>query len=238
MNACPNHVWNHTSGCVCVANGSISAEVLDIDLMATTSATASTWRDWWPSPTGTEPIDASSWASAASEQAWVDAYNATPKEQRRPLELIHGSPKSALELTGHTHFGDRCTAMDRLYNTMDSVEDGYIHTYRWRGDLNPMLMPDTVANLVVHPHSPFGDAFYDTLAGEVAEMCDTDPDDFVEDAESSFAEHPDAAVRYENNTEGNGDGGLVSLAVASSSPDLEYVGSRQVTEEDFEYIAY
>jgi hypothetical protein len=33
-NPCPNNVWNHTDGCACVANGSITAECADVDLTA------------------------------------------------------------------------------------------------------------------------------------------------------------------------------------------------------------
>jgi hypothetical protein len=32
-NPCPNNTWNHTTGCTCVPNGSVTAEVADIDLM-------------------------------------------------------------------------------------------------------------------------------------------------------------------------------------------------------------
>lgn len=31
-NPCPNNTWNHTTGCTCTPNGSVTAEVGDIDL--------------------------------------------------------------------------------------------------------------------------------------------------------------------------------------------------------------
>lgn len=194
------------------------------------------WRDWWPEPVGDGVIDGSAWAAASQEIGWVNAWNATPKDRRRPLELTHGSPQADLRLSGPAHFGDRGTAMDRLYNTLDDVGDGHLHTYEFRGDIVPVVMPDTTANLVLHPHGAFSNEFYDRMAEEVEEMGVDDVEAFVEHAEALYAADPDAAVVYVNNTEGDGDGASASLGIDASSPDLTYVSSRPVTDEDYEYI--
>lgn len=196
------------------------------------------WCDWWPDVEGDTPIDAESWSAAALEPTWVQAYNAAPREARRPLELLHGSPQAALNFSGSAHFGDLCSAMDRLHGTLDEedLERAYIHTYEWRGDINPMIMPDSVANLVLHPEHDFSPHFYDTIDEEVSCTYDGDPGEYVAAAEQSFIDRPNDAISYVNNTEGAGDGYRASLGLNTSSPDFTYVESRQVTDGDFEYI--
>lgn len=209
---------------------------------ATTTAAAPAWtapagwRDWYPTPIGDTPTDA--WVSAAHDPVWVAAWNAVPPEHRRPLLVVHGSQTADTTFRGHAHFGDLNAAMDRLYNTMDDPTEGTLHVYHYRGDIAPTVLPDTVANLVVHPHEPYGNSFYDRMADEIGELgADDDPDEYVDRAQAMHAAHPGAAIAYVNNTEGSADGEGISLAVDTTSPHLVHVETRQITDEDLEYIS-
>ena len=54
-NPCPNNTWNHTTGCTCVPNGSITAEAADIDLMAPTTPSGPPKADFVRDPNASIP---------------------------------------------------------------------------------------------------------------------------------------------------------------------------------------
>lgn len=63
-NPCPNNTWNHTTGCTCVPNGSMTAEVVDVDLMTDAYVAHGTPMSSMPEP---------------SPDAWAHQASAPPK---------------------------------------------------------------------------------------------------------------------------------------------------------------
>ena len=188
---------------------------------------------WWQPITGTQPADLEDLHHCLHSPQWVDAWNATPTSQRRPIRLFHGSQTSDPDFTGPVHFGDTWAATARIANTVEYGDQAWMIEVEYRGDLHPVV-PDTVANLVAHPHLKRG-ASCETYLQQECDEAGIDPEETIDSVETFLHHHPDGAVAYLNNTEGTTDGeASISLVAHTPEEGWAIVGVRPFDDSDWD----
>jgi hypothetical protein len=190
---------------------------------------------------GSEPLSCDELYRAWDSREWLETWNATPMEERRPIVFCHAGSSETPEWSGYVHAGDDVAAFMRAWNTGIGVSqhwDGrevppmYLHTIHYRGNFHPSVAADTVANRVTDTTGLTQNRYFDETMTQECEEVGGGVDAALADASGSGVSDGTTALPYMNNSETNGNGPTVSIVFRADMPGWSVVETELISEDD------